>query len=250
MKELNQHIASAFDRDLEGIQAKIMKMGGLAEAAIVNAAKSLETRDEELANQVRTGDAAIDALEESLNEEAARVIALRAPTASDLRIVLSVMRMSANLERIGDLSKNMAKRTTVLVQMQPIGGTTQSLRRMARDVELMLKDALDAYIQRDEALALDVIERDRDVDQMYNTLFREFLTFMLEDPRNITACMHLHFIAKNIERMGDHVTSIAEQVVFLTSGRKPDDIRIKDDRTSTDASLSMEGLDGDEDGED
>ncbi|MCT4609061.1 MAG: phosphate signaling complex protein PhoU [Pelagimonas sp.] len=241
MSQLNEHIVSAFDRDLEGIQAQIMKMGGLVEAAIIQAAKSLETRDEELAEQVRRGDAAIDALEESLNEEAARVIALRAPAATDLRVVLSVMRMSANLERVGDLSKNMAKRTSVLVQMQPIGQTAISIRRMAREVELMLKDALDAYIQRDEALALDVIERDRDVDQMYNTLFREFLTFMLEDPRNITACMHLHFIAKNIERMGDHVTSIAEQVVFLTSGRKPDDVRVKEDNTSTDMGPAHEG---------
>jgi phosphate transport system protein len=240
MNVLNKHIASAFDRDLEGIQAQIMKMGGLVEVAIMQAAKSLETRDEELAETVRGADKAIDALEDSLNEEAARVIALRAPTATDLRVVLSVMRMSSNLERIGDLAKNIAKRTTVLSQMQPIGGTAPSLRRMAREVELMLKDALDAYIQRDEALALDVIERDRDVDQMYNTQFREVLTFMLEDPRNITACMHLHFIAKNIERMGDHVTSIAEQVVFLTSGHKPEEARVKLDRTSTDLQLSSE----------
>jgi phosphate transport system protein len=233
MTELREHIVTAFDRELEGIQAQIMKMGGLVEAAIMQAATSLETRDEELAEKVRAADAAIDALEESLNDEAARVIALRAPTATDLRVVLSVMRMTANLERIGDLAKNMAKRTTVLVQLQAIGGTSTALRRMAREVELMLKDALDAYIQRDEALVLDVIERDRDVDQMYNTVFREFLTFMLEDPRNITACMHLHFIAKNIERMGDHVTSIAEQVVFLTSGQKPDEDRLKLDKTST-----------------
>ncbi|MBV7393284.1 phosphate signaling complex protein PhoU [Mameliella sediminis] len=238
MSDLNKHIVTSYDRDLEGIQAQIMKMGGLVEAAIMEAAKSLETRDVDLAMKVQKGDAAIDALEEDLNEEAARVIALRAPTATDLRIVLSVMRMSANLERIGDLSKNMAKRTSVLVQMQPIGGTAPSLRRMAREVELMLKDALDAYIQRDAALAEDVIERDRDVDQMYNTLFREFLTFMLEDPRNITACMHLHFIAKNIERMGDHVTSICEQVIFLATGEKPEDLRVKEDRTSIDPALS------------
>ncbi|ETA49563.1 phosphate signaling complex protein PhoU [Ponticoccus alexandrii] len=238
MSELKQHISSAFDRDLEGIQAQIMKMGGLVEAAIQGAAKSLDTRDQELAEKVRQGDAAIDALEEALQDEAARVIALRAPSAIDLRVVLSVMRMSANLERIGDLSKNMAKRTGVLVQLHQVGGTATSLRRMAREVELMLKDALDSYIQRDTALAADVIERDRDVDQMYNTLFREFLTFMMEDPRNITACMHLHFIAKNIERMGDHVTAIAEQVIFLTTGEKPDEQRQKADLTSSDLSLS------------
>ena len=235
---MEQHILSAYDRDLEGIQAQIMKMGGLVETAIANAARSLETRDTELAEQVRDGDKAIDALENDLNEEAARVIALRGPIASDLRVILSVLRMTNNLERMGDLAKNIAKRTSVLVQMDAVGGTASSLRRMANDVEGMLKDALDAYIQRDEALALDVIERDMDVDQMYNTLFREFLTFMLEDPRNITACMHLHFIAKNVERMGDHVTSIAEQVVFLTSGHLPDEARQKADRTATDPNLS------------
>ncbi|PYG34765.1 phosphate signaling complex protein PhoU [Pelagimonas varians] len=234
MTELKNHIVKAFDRELEGIQAQIMKMGGLVEASIMQAATSLETRDVELAEKVRAGDKLVDALEESLNEEAAQVIALRAPTATDLRIVLSVMRMSANLERIGDLSKNIAKRTSVLVQMPAVGDTATSLRRMAREVELMLKDALDAYIQRDEALALDVIQRDHDVDQMHNTQFRELLTYMLEDPQNITACMHLHFIAKNIERMGDHVTSIAEQVVFMATGSKPDEDRPKGDQTATD----------------
>ncbi|MCH2095811.1 MAG: phosphate signaling complex protein PhoU [Rhodobacteraceae bacterium] len=240
MPHSDQHIVSAYDRDLESIQAQIMKMGGLVEDSIIKAAKSLETRDEELAEEVRLGDRVIDDLEEMINDEAARVIAIRAPTAIDLRVILSVMRMTSNLERIGDLSKNMAKRTSVLVQMQSIGGTSTSLRRMARDVELMLKDALDCYIQRDVELARDVIERDQDIDQMYNTLFREFLTFMLEDPRNITACMHLHFIAKNIERMGDHVTSIAEQVVFLVTGEKPSDPRPKGDKTSTDPELSPE----------
>ncbi|SFN37830.1 phosphate uptake regulator, PhoU [Roseovarius lutimaris] len=234
----NQHIASAFDRDLETIQARIMKMGGLVERAISDAARSLETRDEELAEEVRGRDKAIDILEEEINEEAARVIALRAPTAGDLRIVLSVMKISGNLERIGDYAKNMAKRTSILTQMSPVSGSPAALRRMAREVETMLKDALDAYIQRDINLAHEVIQRDRDVDQMYNAIFREFLTFMMEDPRNITACMHLHFIAKNTERMGDHVTSIAEQVIYLVSGEMPDDPRPKDDQTSTDPSIS------------
>jgi phosphate transport system protein len=240
MSDMNRHILSAFDRDLEGIQAMIMKMGGLVETQIRDGAKSLETRDEELAEQVRQGDKAVDALEDSLNEEAARVIALRAPAASDLRVVLSVMRMSANLERIGDLAKNMAKRTSVLSQLQPVNGSASSLRRMARDVELMLKDSLDAYIQRDAELARDVIARDSEIDRMYNTLFREILTFMLEDPRNITACMHLHFIAKNIERMGDHVTSIAEQVIFVVTGAADDLPREKADRTSFDPKYSVQ----------
>jgi len=228
----DQHIASAFDRDLEAIQAQIMKMGGLVEAAIADAAKSLETRDEELANEIRAGDKAIDALEEQINQETARVIALRAPTAIDLRLILSVIKISGNLERIGDYAKNMAKRTGLLVNMTPVSDSASALRRMAREVEVMLKDALDSYIQRDADLARDVIDRDREVDQMYTSLFREFLTFMMEDPRNITACMHLHFIAKNLERMGDHVTSIAEQVVYLVTGEAPEDARPKADVTS------------------
>ena len=227
-----RHIASAFDRDLEGIQALIMKMGGLVEAAILDSAKSLVERDEELAARVRAADKQIDALEERVNGEAARVIALRAPIASDLRTVLSVIKISGNLERCGDYAKNLAKRTSVLVQMQLPEGSTKSIRRMAREVESMLKDALDAYLQRDAELAEDVRRRDHDVDQMYNALFREFLTHMMEDPRNITACMHLHFIAKNIERMGDHVTSVAEQVVYLVTGEPPEESRPKGDRTS------------------
>ncbi|MFC2967456.1 phosphate signaling complex protein PhoU [Acidimangrovimonas pyrenivorans] len=226
------HIAAAFDRDLEAIQAMIMKMGGLVESAILDASQALETRDEELADQVRSNDKLIDALEEQVNEEAARLLALRSPTASDLRTVLTVMKISGNLERVGDYAKNMAKRSTVLAQMSPITGAGGAIRRMSRAVELMLKDALDAYVQRDAELATDVRMRDQDVDQMYNALFREFLTHMMEDPRNITACMHLHFIAKNIERMGDHVTSIAEQVIYLVTGEMPDDTRPKGDKTS------------------
>ena len=228
-----QHIASAFDRDLEAILAQIMKMGGLVEVAISDAALCLETRDLDLAEAVRKKDKAIDDLEERINEEAARVIALRAPTAIDLRLILSVMKISANLERIGDYAKNIAKRTSVLSTMPQVSGSAASLRRMGKAVELMLKDALDSYVQRDEELAMDVIERDREVDQMYNSLFREFLTFMMEDPRQITACMHLHFMAKNLERMGDHVTSIAEQVVYLVTGEFPDEARPKADVTST-----------------
>ncbi|MFA3915603.1 phosphate signaling complex protein PhoU [Ruegeria hyattellae] len=227
-----QHIASAFDRELESIQAHIMKMGGLVEAAIGASATSLETRDEELALKVRAEDKAIDALEEVIDEEAARLIALRAPTAIDLRLVLSVLKVAGNLERIGDYAKNIAKRNTVLITVPPVNDSAAALRRMAREVERMLKDALDSYIQRDAELAADVIERDREVDQMYNALFREFLTFMAEEPRSITSCMHLHFIAKNIERMGDHVTSIAEQVVYLVTGERPDEARPKADTTS------------------
>ena len=192
----NEHIVSSFDRDLESIQAGIMKMGGLVEDSIHKSVLALDTRDPELVDLVRAGDAAIDALETQVNEEAARILALRSPTASDLRTVLSVFRVSTNLERIGDYSKNIAKRSHAVIAQPPIEGATASLRRMAREVEMMLKDVLDAYIQRDLGLAEEVRERDLEIDQIYSALFREYLTFMMEDPRSITACMHLHFMAK------------------------------------------------------
>ncbi|MEP2781996.1 MAG: phosphate signaling complex protein PhoU [Pseudoruegeria sp.] len=228
----DQHIVSSYDRELQSIQALIMKMGGMVEIAISDAAKSLASRDLELAEKVRQNDKLIDALEDKINTEVAQIIALRAPTAGDLRTVLSVMKIAGNLERIGDYGKNLAKRTSVLAHMTTIDGASGAIRRMTKEVESMLKDVLDAYIQRDAVLAEDVRQRDQDVDQMYNALFREFLTFMMEDPRNITACMHLHFIAKNIERMGDHTTAIAEQVIYLVSGELPEDQRPKGDNTS------------------
>ncbi len=216
-----RHIASAFDRDLEGVQALVLKMGGLVEAALSDAAAALETRDEALAERVRSGDAAIDALEEQVNAECVRLIALRAPAASDLRTVMTVMKIAASLERCGDYAKNLAKRSMVLAQMHSIEGAAGSIRRMSRQVGLMLKDALDAFIARDVDLAASVLQKDREIDQMYTALFREFLTHMMEDPRNITACMHLHFIAKNIERVGDHATTVAEQVIYLATGSLP-----------------------------
>ncbi|SHE55197.1 phosphate uptake regulator, PhoU [Loktanella atrilutea] len=227
-----QHISSAYDRDLDAITTLILKMGGLVEDAILQAAESLANRDVELAEKVRAGDKAIDALEMEISEAAARTIALRAPVSKDLRSVLTVLRLAAALERIGDYAKNMAKRTSVLVDMTPIAGAEASLRRMAREVQGMLKDTLDAYIKGDAQMAEDVRQHDQDVDQMYNALFREFLTFMMEDPRNITACMHLHFMAKNIERMGDLTTNMAEQVIYLITGEMPEEARPKSDRTS------------------
>ena len=229
---MNDHISSAFDRDLEGMTTLIMRMGGLVEDAILKAASSLADRDIELAEEVRAGDKVIDDLEEQINEEAARLIALRAPVSKDLRTVLTVLRLAASLERIGDYAKNIAKRTSVLVEMSPVNGSDAALRRMAREVEQMLKDTLDSYIRGDADMAEDVRQRDLEVDQMYNALFREFLTFMMEDPRNITACMHLHFMAKNIERMGDLTTNMAEQVIYLVTGEMPDEARPKSDKTS------------------
>ena len=229
---MHEHISSAYDRDLEGITTLIVKMGGMVEEAIQKAARSLSERDVELAEEVRNGDKLIDALEMQINEEASRTIALRAPVSKDLRSVLTVLRLAASLERIGDYAKNIAKRTSVIVEMSPVNGSDSALRRMAREVEQMLKQTLDAYVRSDVALAEDVRQRDHEVDQMYNALFREFLTFMMEDPRNITACMHLHFMAKNIERMGDLTTNMAEQVIYLVTGEMPEEARPKGDQTS------------------
>ncbi|MBP1805101.1 phosphate signaling complex protein PhoU [Rubellimicrobium aerolatum] len=227
-----QHILKSFDRDLEAIQAQILKMGGLVEDAILQGSEALAARDVEAADRVRLADKAIDALEEQVNEEVARTIALRAPMAADLRILLSVLRLAAALERVGDYAKNIAKRVTVISEARGIEGADASLRRMAREVQGMLRDTLDAFVRRDAALAREVLARDESVDQMYNALFREILTFMLEDPRTITPSMHLHFIAKNLERMGDLVTNMAEQVVYLVTGEKPQEDRPKGDRTA------------------
>ena len=226
---MSHHILSAFDRDLEAVQAMVVKMGGLVETQILDAALALETRDEELAEAVRKRDRQIDMLEEQINTEAARLIALRAPAATDLRVALTVIKIAGNLERVGDYAKNIAKRTKVLAPISSVNGSSGAIRRMAIAVEGMLKDALDSYIQRDPKLAADVRARDLEIDQMYNALFREFLTYMMEDPRNITPCMHLHFIAKNIERMGDLCTAIAEQVTYLVTGEMPEEARPKSD---------------------
>lgn len=226
---MSQHIVSSFDRDLESVQAMVVKMGGLVETQVLDAAQALEERDEDLAETVRLRDKQVDALEEQINTEAARLIALRAPHATDLRIALTVIKIAGHLERVGDYAKNIAKRSKVIADLPSINGSSGAIRRMAAEVEGMLKDSIDSFIQRDAKLAADVRARDVAIDQMYNALFREFLTYMMEDPRNITPCMHLHFIAKNIERMGDLCTSIAEQVTYLVTGQIPEEPRPKSD---------------------
>ncbi|MEI6097455.1 MAG: phosphate signaling complex protein PhoU [Alphaproteobacteria bacterium] len=226
------HIRTAFDNDLDAVKAQVGRMGGLVEKALLNAAEALDTGDRALAEQVRTDDRIIDELEDMIQSECARLIALRSPTASDLRTVLTVMRLAAGLERSGDYAKNLAKRTMVLIEMRPIPGANAAIKRMTRAVVQMLSQALNAYFTEDAVLAEEVRQSDYEIDQLYNSLFREFLTHMMEDPRNITACMHLHFIAKNIERVGDHATGIAEQVIYLITGRFPDDERVKGDDMS------------------
>ncbi|MBQ2261373.1 MAG: phosphate signaling complex protein PhoU [Loktanella sp.] len=228
----DQHIVASFDRDLESIQASVMKMGGLVEQALSDAAKALKTRDAELAEQVRKGDGIIDELDLMVKSDAARLLALRAPTAKDLRLVLAVMEISSHLERCGDYAKNIAKRTKAMSHVSAISGTLSDLGRMSAFVESMINDALDAFIQRDVDKAQTIIDRDVEADQIYNTLFRSLLTHMMEDHGNIAVGMHLHFIAKNIERIGDHATGIAEQTIYAVTGKLPEDERPKQDDTA------------------
>lgn len=216
-----RHTLSAFDADLDRIRELLLTMGGRAEEAISQAARALAERDEDLAAQVVEGDRAIDALEDEINAQVVRLLALRQPQADDLRAVVAVMKMAGDLERLGDYAKNMAKRVPVLAASSQIEGAGAAIRRQARQVGQMLQDTLDAYARGDLALAEDVIARDAEVDHMTNALFREFITHMMEDPRNITACLHYTFIAKNVERMGDLVTGAAEQVVFQATGQRP-----------------------------
>ncbi|MBN8291451.1 phosphate signaling complex protein PhoU [Rhodobacter sp. NTK016B] len=226
------HIDSTFDQDLEQIRELMLAMGGRVEEAITLSAKALEERDEDLAQNVVEGDHAVDRLEEEIDQNVVRLLALRQPQAGDLRAVIAVMKMAADLERLGDYAKNMAKRVSVLSAGPQIEGAGSSIRRQARQVGQMLKDMLDAFARLDVDLAQDVIHRDVEVDHMTNALFREFITHMMEDPRNISACLHYTFIAKNVERMGDLVTGGAEQVIFLATGERVGD-RPKGDSTAT-----------------
>jgi len=217
------HTFSPLDADLDRVREAILTMGGRVEEAISRAARALDTRDEDLAATVVQGDRAIDAMEEEINAQIVRILALRQPQADDLRGVVAVMKIAGDLERIGDYAKNMAKRVSVLATGGQIEGAGAAIRRQTRQVGQMLKDCLDAFARQDVALAEDVIARDAEVDHMTNALFREFITHMMEDPRNITACLHYTFIAKNTERMGDLVTGAAEQIVFLSTGQRAAD---------------------------
>jgi phosphate transport system protein len=216
---MKPHTVSAFDRDLEAIRLSVLTMGGHVEEAIVDAARALETRDTDLAAQVVQRDKVIDVAEEEINAQVVRLLALRQPQADDLRSAVAVMKMAGELERLGDYAKNMARRVPVLAASPTIDGAAGALRRQARLVGQMLKDMLDSFARMDTDMARDVVARDVEVDDMTNALFREFITHMMEDPRNITPCLHYVFIAKNIERMGDLVTHGAEQVIFVAEGK-------------------------------
>lgn len=231
MAKENDHIVKSFDEDLRQIDNYIAEMGGLAEHLFADAIKALTRRDSELAERVIQNDKRIDDLEAQVDSHTIKMLALRQPMADDLRVVITALRIASLIERIGDYAKNVAKRTVAISQTPPVG-PSRTISRMGNVVQGMIKTVLDAYLQRDANLAQDVRLRDEEVDALHTSLFRELLTYMLEDPRSISACTHLLFVAKNIERIGDHATNIAENVHFLVHGSVPDDTRPKGDESS------------------
>lgn len=226
------HIVRSFDQELSKIGDLILEMGGLVEGQILASVDALVKRDTERAAEIRAADKAVDALETKIDDLAVRILALRQPMAADLRSVVCALKVASNLERIGDYAKNIAKRTAVIAETSPVGTADNTVKRMGKLVQLMVSDVLNAFVNNDLELADEVRDRDEEVDQLHNTLFRELLTYMMEDPRNITPCMHMLFIAKNLERMGDHTTAVAEQVHYVITGSLPQEKRNKGDNTS------------------
>ena len=236
---MTEHIVKSFEEELEVLATTIARMGGLNEVQLSAAIDALSKRDVELAERTVREDQRIDALEHEIETGAVRLIALRQPMASDLREPIAAIKISSDLERIGDLSKNIAKRVIVIQDDFEIPiRLMQGLVRMGRLALGQLKQVLDSYSNRDPQVALDVWKSDEEIDEMYNSIFRELLTYMMEDPRTIGACTHLLFIAKNIERIGDHTTNVAESVHYLVTGERLVELRPKSDKTS-ETSINM-----------
>jgi len=215
---MNEHIVKSYEDELNALTAECARMGGLTEAQVADSLEAVIRRDQALAEQVVTRDERLDILQAEIERKAIRLIALRQPMANDLRRTVAAMKIANNLERCGDLAKNIAKRTMVLAEAEPIAALTRSIERMGRLVSGRLKDVLDAYTASNLDRALQVWSRDDEVDEHYNSLFRELLTYMMGDPRTITACAHLLFVAKNMERIGDHATNIAEIIHYEITG--------------------------------
>jgi phosphate transport system protein len=227
----SEHIVKSYDEELERLKQIIVEMGGMAESQLADAIDAVTKRDSELAAQVIQADDKVDQLERDLDNLAVRLLALRQPMARDLREVVAALKIASDLERICDYAANVAKRSIALAQSPPIQ-PAHALPRMAQLALLLVKDVIDAYVERDPDKALDVWNRDEELDEMYSSLFREFLTYMMEDPRNIGVYTHLLFMAKNIERIGDHATNIAEDLYYLIFGRALDAARPKGDKSS------------------
>jgi phosphate transport system protein len=228
-----EHIVKSYDSELAVLDGKIARMGGLVELLLGHSLDALENRDPELAESTIEEDLAIDMLEQEIEEQAVSMIARRQPMAQDLRQIIGALRIASDLERIGDLGKNIAKRAMAISGEGRPKQLMNGLDHMGNLALGQLKNVLDSYATRDANRAIDVWNRDRDIDAMYNSIFRELLTYMMEDPRNIGLCTHLLFGAKNIERIGDHTTNIAETCYFLVHGNKIPDSRPKDDKTPT-----------------
>ena len=227
----SEHIVKSYDEELDRLKQIIAEMGGMAESQLAAAIEAVAKRDSELAALVIQGDDKVDQLERDLDNLAVRLLALRQPMARDLREVVAALKIASDLERICDYAANVAKRSIALAQSSPVQ-PAHGLPRMAQLALLLVKDVIDAYVERDPDKALDVWNRDEELDEMYSSLFREFLTYMMEDPRNIGVYTHLLFMAKNIERIGDHATNIAEDLYYLVYGKPLDQVRPKGDKSS------------------
>jgi phosphate transport system protein len=239
MEQQSEHTVRSYEEELALLNNKIAKMGGLAEKVLGQSFDALDRRDPDLAANTIGEDEEIDQLQREIEEQAVVMIARRQPMAYDLRQIMAALRISSDLERIGDLGKNIAKRAVAVVTEQQPKQLMMGLKHMGELSLNQLKEVLDAFIERDAERALNVWYKDEEVDAMYNSLFRELLTYMMEDPRNIGLCTHLLFGAKNIERVGDHATNIAETVYYLVHGRPITDQRPKGDTTSSTAYTSL-----------
>jgi len=217
---MSEHIVKSYEDELNTLGAACARLGGLAESQLGDAVDAVVRRDPALATKVLQQDDRLDEIEADVEQKAIRLIALRQPMANDLRRTMAAMKIASNLERCGDLAKNIAKRTLVLSEIEPMPALNRSIERMGRLVETRLKEVLDAYTANDAERAMEVWRRDQEVDEHYNSLFRELLTYMMGDPRTITACAHLLFVAKNLERIGDHATNIAEIVHYEITGEQ------------------------------
>lgn len=224
-----EHTVRAYDDELDSITAELARMGGLAEAEVAESIRAISRRDVNLATEVIDRDARLDEIELEIERRAVVLIALRQPVADDLRRIVAALKISMNLERCGDLAKNIAKRTAAIGTERQPRQVSRGVNHMADLALLQLRDVLDACANRDAAKAVAVRSRDGEIDALYNSLFRELLTYMMEDPRAITMSTHLLFCAKNIERIGDHATNIAETVYYLVTGDRLTGERQKDD---------------------
>jgi len=233
---MSEHTVSSYDEELTALASRIAEMGGIAETIVTNSVSALMTQDLSLAQAMIDRDARLDELLLDVESKLIEIVARRQPMAADLREIMAAGRIANDLERVGDLAKNVAKRVIAIdsdLKSKKLALGVEHITELALS---QLKDVLDAYTKKDAVEAQKVRERDNEVDAIYTSLFRELLTYMMEDPRNITQCAHLLFCAKNIERIGDHATNIAENVYYMVTGERLTDERPKVDETGATAS--------------